>query len=92
MAGGFFPSSKNRKQLQFQRNGTVQVLHCPGTKGQRDKLKILPWDGTGWDTLRREAGVDNYYFSVKITVISYFTTSLPVLEHPFLFYNMLFLF
>ena len=25
-------------------------LHCPGTKGQRDKLKILPRDGTGWDS------------------------------------------
>ena len=25
-------------------------LHCPGTKGQRDKLKILPWDGTGRGT------------------------------------------
>ena len=23
--------------------------HCPGTKGQRDKLKILPRDGTGRD-------------------------------------------
>ena len=23
---------------------------CPGTKGQRDKLKILPRDGTGWDS------------------------------------------
>ena len=22
-------------------------LHCPGTKGQRDKLKILPRDGPG---------------------------------------------
>ena len=24
--------------------------HCPGTKGQRDKLKILPRDGTGRDS------------------------------------------
>ena len=24
--------------------------HCPGTKGQRDKLKILTWDGTGRDS------------------------------------------
>ena len=26
-----------------------KFLHCPGTKGQRDKLKILPRDGTGRD-------------------------------------------
>ena len=38
-----------------------KFLHCPGTKGQRNKLKILPrnrpgrdfdilpWDGPGWD-------------------------------------------
>ena len=39
----------------FQRDGTVQLfgtkghkfLHCPGTKEQRDKLKILPRHGTG---------------------------------------------
>ena len=42
----------------FQRDGTVQLfgtkgqkfLHCPGTKGQRDKLKILPRDRTGRDS------------------------------------------
>ena len=27
--------------------------HCPGTKGQRDKLKILPRDGTGRDSQSR---------------------------------------
>ena len=27
-----------------------KFLHCPGTKGQRDKLKILPRDGTGRDS------------------------------------------
>ena len=44
----------------FQRDGTVKLfgtagqakLFCPGTKGQRDKLKILPRDGTGRDFLR----------------------------------------
>ena len=38
-------------------DGTAQLfgtkgqkfLPCPGTKGQRDKLKILPRDGTGRD-------------------------------------------
>ena len=42
----------------FQRDGTVQLfgtkgqkfLHCPGIKGQGDKLKILPRDGTGRDS------------------------------------------
>ena len=40
-----------------ERDGTVQLfgtkgqkfLYCPGTKGQRDKLKILPRDGTERD-------------------------------------------
>ena len=27
-----------------------KFLHCPGTKGQRDKLKILPRDGTVRDS------------------------------------------
>ena len=27
-----------------------KFLHCPGTKGQQDKLKILPRDGTGRDS------------------------------------------
>jgi hypothetical protein len=27
-----------------------KFLHCPGTKGQRDKPKILLMDGTGWDS------------------------------------------
>merc|ERR1712008_199162 len=43
--------------LWIQWDGTVQLfgtkgqkfLHCPGTKGQRDKLKILPRDGPGRD-------------------------------------------
>ena len=46
-----------RFKLAFptQRDGTVQFFgtkgqkfhHCPGTKGQRDKLKNLSRDGTG---------------------------------------------
>ena len=44
--------------MRFQQNGTVKLFgttgqkfhHCTGTKGQRDKLKILPRDGTGWDS------------------------------------------
>ena len=42
----------------FQWDGTVQLFgtkgqkffHCLGTKGQRDKLKILHRDGTGRDS------------------------------------------
>ena len=30
-----------------------KFLCCPETKGQRDKLKILPWDGTGLDSLSK---------------------------------------
>ena len=44
----------------FQRDGTVQLfgtkgqkfLHCPETKGQQDKLKILPRDGRGQPKFR----------------------------------------
>ena len=44
--------------LGFPTGRTVQLfgtmgqkfLHCPGTKGQQDKLKILPRDGTGRDS------------------------------------------
>ena len=35
--------------LVFQDKGTDVFFFCPGTKGQWDKLKILPWDGPGWD-------------------------------------------
>ena len=44
----------------FQRDGTVKLFgtkgqkfpSCPGTKGQRDKLKFFPRDGTGRDFYR----------------------------------------
>ena len=62
----------------FQQDGNVQLfgtkeqkfLYCPGTQGQHDKLKILPLDRTGRDSLcqnpGRDAERDNHYFSVKI--------------------------
>ena len=45
----------------FQRERTVQLfgtkeqkfLHFPGTKGQWDKLKILPREGTGWNSMSK---------------------------------------
>jgi hypothetical protein len=53
------PSSQyvERKLDSFQWDGTVQlfgtkgqkILPCSRTKGHRDKLTILPWDGTGMD-------------------------------------------
>ena len=30
-----------------------KFLHCPRIKGERDKLKILPRDGTDWDSLSK---------------------------------------
>jgi hypothetical protein len=76
-----------------------KFLHCPGTKGQRDKLKILPQDGTGRDFLqavlsRDVPGHNHFQFctlnALFFLMISCFETSfpvfersLPVLEHPF---------
>ena len=36
--------------MQLFETKEQKFLHCPGTKGQRDKLKILPRDGTGRDS------------------------------------------
>ena len=36
--------------MQLFRTKGQKFLHCPGTKGQRDKLKILTRDGTGQDS------------------------------------------
>jgi hypothetical protein len=43
-------------------NGTGQCnfsgqkfLHCPRTKGQQDKLKILPRDGKDWNSLSKSS-------------------------------------
>ena len=49
------PRDKGTDMLLLSRDkGTAgqENLFCPGTKGQRDKLKILPRDGTGRDFLR----------------------------------------
>ena len=47
-----FPTGRDSgtaKTFLSRDKGTTgqKFLHCPGTKGQRDKLKILPRDGTG---------------------------------------------
>mgnify|MGYP001417597666 CR=1 FL=1 len=41
-----------RDSATFGHKGT-EVPHCPMTKGQRDKLKILPRDGKGRDSLSK---------------------------------------
>ena len=66
-----------------------KFLHCPGTKGQRDKLKILPRDGTGRDSLSKSGTGRGTGQSLFFSMISCFRTSFPVLERPFLFWNVL---
>ena len=47
-----FRDSGTGKTFLSRDKGTTgqKFLHCPGTKGQRDKLKILPRDRTGRDS------------------------------------------
>ena len=44
-----FRDSRTGKTFLSRDKGTKgqNFLHCPGTKGKRDMLKILPQDGTG---------------------------------------------
>ena len=55
-----FRDSGTGKTFLSRDKGTPgqKFLHCPGTKGQWDKLKILPRDGTGRDSENpgRDAG------------------------------------
>ena len=50
--------SNGTGQFNFSRSKGQKFIHCPGTKGQRDKLKILPREGTGRDSQNpgRDAG------------------------------------
>ena len=47
-----FRDSGTAKTFLSRDKGTTgqKFLHCPGTKGQQDKLKILLMDGTGRDS------------------------------------------
>jgi len=45
--------------VQLFREKGQKFLHCPRTKEQRDKLKILPRDRTGWDSLPK-SGTGQY--------------------------------
>ena len=55
----FFHFSIRQQQFQSESwtsdsNRTGQkLLHCPGAKGQRDKLKILQRDGSGQESLSK---------------------------------------
>ena len=59
----------------FQPDGTVQLfrtkiqkfLHCPGTKGQQDKLKILPRAGTACQDPKWDVGWDGRKFWQSVT-------------------------
>ena len=42
--------SNGTGQCNFSGQQDRQIVFCPGTKGQRDKLKTLPRDGTGRDS------------------------------------------
>ena len=57
-----FRDSGTGKTFLSRDKGTTgqKFLHCPGTKGQRDKLKILPRDGTGQDFLRLSSSVPGH--------------------------------
>ena len=50
--GATFWDSGTGKTFLSRDKGTMgqNFLHCPGTKGQRDKVKILPRDGTVRDS------------------------------------------
>ena len=69
-----------------------KFLYCPGTKRQRNKLKILPRDGTGRDFLqavpsRDVPGHNHFQFCTFCTVLerpfSVLERPFPVLERPF---------
>ena len=72
-----------------------KFLHCPGTKGQQDKLKILPWHETGRYSLSKSgtghgmgqslfffrAGFDfNFILNFKSVVI--FSCTQPKTKRP----------
>ena len=72
------------QNLAMGRDGPGQSVKIrDGTRDGTITL-FLSKSGTGHGTER-----DNHYF---LPIISYFRTSFPVLEHPFLFYNILFWF
>ena len=89
-------ASKRRGNASFLTNFLLFLQRV--CKGQWDKLKILPWDGTGRYSLSKsETGQDNHYFSVKIRdgmrdrtghslffpLICCYRTSFPVLKCTF---------
>ena len=66
-----------------------KFLHCPGTKGQQDKLKILPLEGTGRDSVSKSltgcgTGKDRLSKSGTVTpcVPSWILTGCPGPSRP----------
>ena len=87
--------------MQLFRTKGQKFLHCPRTKGQRDKFKILPWEGTGRDSLSKSGpghgtgqllffcqnpGRDNCYFFPMTFFLQYLFLFLNII---FLFHNIL---
>ena len=78
--------------MQLFRTKGQKFLRCPGTKGQPDKLKILPKDVTGFFTVCPVPSLDvpgynQFQFctlnALFFPMISCFRTSFLVLEHTF---------
>ena len=93
-------------EFSFQRDGTEQLfgakgqkfLHCPWTKGQRCRLKILPRDGMGRESLSKSGtgrGTITTFLSKSGMAQGRdgrITICFLVSEHLFLFQSVLFLF
>ena len=58
-----FQDSGTGKTFLYRDKGTTgqKFLHCPGTKGQLDKLKILPRDGTGQCNFSGQRDRQNFF-------------------------------
>ena len=87
--------------VQLFRKKGQKFLHCPGKKGQRDKLNILLQDSLSKSGTGRRKGRLLFFCqnpgqatgqSLLFSMISCVRTSFPVLERPFLFQNILFCF
>ena len=69
-----------------------KFLHCPGTKGQRDKLKILPQDGMGRDSRSKSGTGRGTGQSLFFCQNQGRDGTVTILEHLFLFENIFSLF
>ena len=88
------PLSVKQLKNDLRKIKTERFMLGPGTKGQRDKLKNLPRDGTGRDFDRlsrpvpgRPAGQNHFWFSTFMVEIKirFFMCTLPFFLHWWLF-------